>query len=276
MAHPLGGSDGMGEHEGVRVLVVDDDAASLEAARTMLGLSGFEVRGANNGAVGLEEILTFRPDVVIFDFWMPVADGRELLQGIREVGRRLGLVAMSGTPEVEDWCGRVGVTQFLRKPFERAELIDAVRLALDEARSSSVRSRIASSTPAAHRMRVDRAVMLVGPRESVAPIRNRLREGERPTTVACVEGVEDASRALASFQLDAVAILACDGDAMLPALIAEASVRGLPVILDRPSSAASTPAWPSGSSPRVHVAPACEADAVVALIQQVIAGPRGR
>jgi DNA-binding NtrC family response regulator len=255
----------MGDSE-VRVLVVDDDQASLEAARTMLGFSGFEVRGANNGALGLEEVLTFRPDVVVFDFWMPVADGRELLQGIREVGRKPGLVAMSGTPEVEDWCGRVGVTQFLHKPFDRSSLVEAVRRALEDARATSSRSRPSSSMPASHRLRVDRAVMIVGPRESVTPVRNLLREGERPFQVAVVEQVADAIRALGSFKLDALAICGVEDDPMLAALVAEASVRGLPIVLGR--------AVDGAAAPRLHVAPQNHADSIVEIIHNVVSGPR--
>src|SRR3954469_17903581 len=101
-----------------RVLVVEDDARLLAATSKVLERQGFEVQGATNGALGLEHVITFRPEVVVFDFWMPVADGRELLQGIREVYReRVGLVVTADTPEVEDWCTRVGVTQFVRTPY---------------------------------------------------------------------------------------------------------------------------------------------------------------
>lgn len=258
----------MGETSEVRVLVVDDDAASLEATRTMLGLSGYEVRSANNGALGLEEVLTFRPDVVIFDFWMPVADGRELLQGIREVGRRLGLVAMSGTPEVEDWCGRVGVHQFLRKPFERMDLIEAVRRAFDEARTASGRLRPASTPPDSRALRAHRAVMLVGNRELVTPIRNGLREHEHPMQVACVERVEDAMRALTSFRLDAVAVCGAADDPLLPELVAEANLRGLPIILDRAASGV--------FGTQVHVAPVGHAADVLSLIHSVVGAPRAQ
>ncbi len=231
----------------------------------MLGLSGFDVRSANNGALGLEEVLTFCPDVVIFDFWMPVADGRELLQGIREVGRRLGLVAMSGTPEVEDWCGRVGVHQFLRKPFERGDLIEAVQRAFDEARTASGRLRPVSSVPDSRAMRVQRAVMMVGHRDLVTPIRNGLREHERPMQVACVERVEDAMRALSSFRLDAVVVCGASDDPLLPDFVAEANVRGLPIILDREARGL--------AGTQLHVAPRRDAADVIALIHSVVAAP---
>lgn len=253
----------------LRVLVVDDDHASLEAVRTMLEISSdtrYEVRSANNGALGLEEVLTFRPDVVLFDFWMPVADGRELLQGIREVGRKPGLVAMSGTPEVEDWCGRVGVSYFIRKPFDRASLVEIIHNAHDDAKIGGARSKPSSSMPASHRLRVDRAVMVVGSRQAVTPVRNLLREGDRPFQVAAVEGVEDAIRALGSFKLDALVICGENDDPMLSALIAEASVRGLPIVVTREIES---------NGPRIHVAPN-EPNAIVAAIHRVVAGPRDR
>jgi len=253
--------------EDARVLVVDDDAPSLDSTSAMLTHAGFDVRGARNGAIGLEEVLTFRPDVVVFDFWMPVVDGRDLLAGIREVARgRLGLVAMSGTPEVEDWCARVGVRQFVRKPFERLRMVDAVRRALDEARVDSVRTRISSNMPAAQRVRLDRAVLVVGPREAVRTVRTLLRHGERPLQVAVVEGVEDAIRALASFQLDAIVVCGSGDDARLAELVSEASVRGLPVVLDTPISSPNAAALPTG----VHVSPSKEATRVVDVLHAVL------
>lgn len=252
-----------------RILVVDDDASALDSTSSMLAHAGFDVRGARNGAIGLEQVLTFRPDVVVFDFWMPVVDGRELLAGIREVARgRLGLVAMSGTPEVEDWCARVGVRQFVKKPFERDRMVDAVRRALDEARVDSVRTRISSNMPTAQRLRVDRAVLVVGPRDVVRPVRSLLRHGDpaqpgqRSLQVAVVEGVEDAIRALASFQLDAILACACADDPNLGQLLSEASVRGLPVVLDGPVEGA----LPAG----VHVSTSRDPHRVVELLRSLL------
>lgn len=262
----------MVEGDGARILVVDDDASALDATQTMLEVSGYEVRGAQNGALGLEEVITFRPEVVVFDFWMPVADGRDLLQGIREVARgRIGLVAMSGTPEVEDWCGRVGVSQFVRKPFDRRALCSAVARALEEARTSSVRMRTSTSMPASRRLRVDRAVLVVGEREHVTPVRHLLREGPRPMQVAVVMYVEDAARALASFMLDAIAVLGASAvdDPSLPTLIDEARSRGLPVVLDRETNSAV-----DVDGKNVIVCPGRGARAMVDTIHHVVAGPR--
>jgi DNA-binding NtrC family response regulator len=220
----------------VRVLVVDDDARSLEATSTMLELSGFEVRGAQNGALGLEEVLRFRPEVIVFDFWMPVSDGRELLQGIREVFReRVGLVAMSGTPEVEDWCGRVGVSHFIRKPFEKSALVEAVNRAIEEARASSSRMVSSSPSPSQRRLAASRAVMLVGQLDLMSSVTRLLRETERPMVVACVPRMEDVRRALESLMIDVIAVVGepvPEDRASFAEMLADATTRGLPVIVD--------------------------------------------
>ena len=228
----------MNEEAGAaRVLVVEDDAAIVKAMTLMLEHAGYEVRCAQNGAVGLELVITFRPEVVVFDFWMPVADGREFLMGMREVAKaRVGLVAISGTPEVEEWCGRVGITQFVRKPFTNADLTTAVARALDEAKTHPSRPRI-SDPPTSRRLRLERAVLVVGETEAVRVVRSLLREGERPMQVAVVQEVEDAVRALTSISVDAIAV--CGSAVSSPHLIhlvAESAARKIPVILEGRSS----------------------------------------
>lgn len=222
----------------VRVLVVDDDAKTLEVASTALGAE-YEVRDAPNGAVGLERVLTFRPEVIVFDFWMPVLGGRELVHGVREVARvRVGLVAMSGTPEVEDWCARVGVAAFLRKPFDAPQLRFAVTKALDDARKSSSSStasvRDSSSASSSRRLRMDRAVLVVAGEDEVAVLRALLRAGERPIQVAAVASIADALRALGSIAVDAVAVCGSHilEDPEIMNLVAASSTRGVPFVVE--------------------------------------------
>ncbi|MGZ3418685.1 MAG: response regulator [Polyangiales bacterium] len=217
---------------------MDDDARSLESTTDMLQFDGFDVRGAQNGALGLEEVLRFRPEVIVFDFWMPVSDGREFLQSVREVFReRVGLVAMSGTPEVEDWCSRVGISFFVRKPFEKPVLVEAVTRALEEARTSSARQRSAAPPPSSRRMAAARAVLLVGQHEMVRAVRNLLRETERPMVVAVAQEVAALRSALESLMLDVIAVVGPGERDRLPHevladMVADATTRGLPVIVD--------------------------------------------
>jgi CheY-like chemotaxis protein len=226
----------MNSASATKVLVVEDDPEIQALAEAMLGGRGYDVRLASNGAVGLEQVLTFRPEVVLFDFWMPVADGRALVQGVREVARaRVGLACMSATPEVSDWCARVGVSAFVLKPFTGEELCDAVGRALEEARASSVRMRAAEPTSPSSRPRRDRAVLLVGGGAPAREVRARLREGTPLVQVAAVESPDDAVRVLGSISVDAIAICG-DGPLGTPdameRLLAEGEARKLPVLHD--------------------------------------------
>jgi CheY-like chemotaxis protein len=243
-----------------RVLVVDDDATTLQAVSDCLEEKGWVVHGASNGAVGLERVLTFRPDVVVFDFWMPVADGRELVQGIREVARaRVGLVAMSGTPEVEDWCGRVGVSAFVRKPFDVDQLRAAVAKAHDEARTASSSTRLSAATtgrsdpPTSRRLRLDRAVLVVGEGDEVNVLRGILRSSAPPMQVASVQAVADALRALASIAVDAVAVCGPSAlrDTALLELVVAAAGRGIPIVIEKSAHVA----LPQHTSVRLSIDP---------------------
>jgi CheY-like chemotaxis protein len=227
----------MSEETAGRVLVVDDDAATVEAVKDCLAPVGYVLHGATNGAVGLEQVITFRPEVVVFDFWMPVADGRELVQGIREVARgRIGLVAMSGTPEVEDWCTRVGVSAFVRKPFGSPEIRTAVVRALEDARSgaSSRTGPDSASRMSSRRLRLEHAALVVGEASTVGVLRGLLREGQPPTQVAAVAKIEEALRAFASIQVDVVAVCGSwdAGEPGLLALVARSRERGIPILFD--------------------------------------------
>lgn len=220
------------EREG-RVLVVDDDDAIGAYATLALAQGGYDVRVARNGALGLEAVLTFRPEVVVFDFWMPVADGRELLQGLREVARtRIGLVAMSATPEVESWCERVGVNEFVRKPFSAEDLRAAVGRARDLARRGSVdRLSLTPGGPVSRRLRIARVALVVGRDDLVRAVRGALRAGDRPMQVAVVPEVGDAVRALGSFAVDVIALCGTPDDlGAVDVLALEALRRGLPLV----------------------------------------------
>lgn len=224
----------MNQTTATRVLVVEDDPSIQALAEAVLGGRGYDVRLASNGAVGLEHVITFRPEVVLFDFWMPVADGRALVQGVREVSRaRVGLACMSATPEVSDWCARVGVSAFVLKPFTGDALCEAVGRALEDARASSVRMRAAEPASPSSRPRRERAVLLVGGGAPAREVRARLREGSPLVQVASVETPEDAVRVLGSISVDAIAI--CSDDPLeepdsMHDLIAAGAVRKLPVL----------------------------------------------
>src|SRR5919202_3297891 len=63
-----------------RVLVVDDEDAIRDVVAQVLDLEGYEVRTARNGAEALDQVRSYRPNIVLLDLMMPVMNGWEFLE----------------------------------------------------------------------------------------------------------------------------------------------------------------------------------------------------
>ena len=70
--------------EGLAVLVVDDDPTAQQMMRRLLLASGCQVRIAENGRRGLDDLALARPDLILLDLMMPEMDGFEFLVELRE------------------------------------------------------------------------------------------------------------------------------------------------------------------------------------------------
>ena len=67
------------------ILVVDDNAIQLRAIKDMLPPSEYEVLMANSGSKAIGMLGKHIPDLIILDYEMPVCDGRQTLEMIREI-----------------------------------------------------------------------------------------------------------------------------------------------------------------------------------------------
>jgi CheY-like chemotaxis protein len=63
-----------------KVLVVDDELDTCDSLAERLTEAGYETACAHDGTEGLEQILTFKPDLVLLDMLMPVSSGLDLLR----------------------------------------------------------------------------------------------------------------------------------------------------------------------------------------------------
>ena len=80
----------------MRLLIVDDNADTVESLAMLLRLYGHEVKSALTGPEGLSAALTDEPDVVLMDIGLPGIDGYEVARHIREQTAKPTLVAMTG------------------------------------------------------------------------------------------------------------------------------------------------------------------------------------
>lgn len=66
-----------------RILVVEDDPNIQQIYTFKLEMSGFEVKAANNGMIGLQLAESFNPDLLLIDLHMPQLDGAGMLEKLR-------------------------------------------------------------------------------------------------------------------------------------------------------------------------------------------------
>lgn len=81
-----------------QVLLVEDDERAREMFAAALRLTGFYVRTAADGLLGLRQLESFDPDVIVLDLGLPVASGFEVLHELRAVPRTrtTPVIAISG------------------------------------------------------------------------------------------------------------------------------------------------------------------------------------
>ncbi|MBN2170494.1 MAG: sigma-54-dependent Fis family transcriptional regulator [Candidatus Krumholzibacteriota bacterium] len=111
----------------LEILIVDDDRAVRRSLELHLAGRGFTVRGAGSLAEGEAAWRESMPDLVILDLMLPDGTGTELLQRMRDAGRRTPAIMVTGHHEMEHAVAgmRAGAFDFIHKPLDVDEL-DAV------------------------------------------------------------------------------------------------------------------------------------------------------
>ncbi|MEY2530638.1 MAG: hypothetical protein QOI96_723 [Verrucomicrobiota bacterium] len=115
--------------EAIHVLVVDDDPRIIDIVSRGLGLEGFCVTTANDGAIALEKIRREVPDVVVIDLEMPNIDGAEMLKQIRQNWGLLPVILHTGFPHAEIMKRAMEFSPFtvLAKPCGIKQLVETIR-----------------------------------------------------------------------------------------------------------------------------------------------------
>ncbi|WP_018948507.1 bifunctional diguanylate cyclase/phosphodiesterase [Thioalkalivibrio sp. ALMg11] len=118
--------------QSVRILIADDDPGLLESLRGLLTIEGYPVRTAVGGGAAIEALREKRYDLLLLDLTMPELDGLDVLRFMQAAGLETLTVVVSGNSTVEDVAGalREGAHDYLKKPYEPAELLATVRNAL--------------------------------------------------------------------------------------------------------------------------------------------------
>jgi two-component system copper resistance phosphate regulon response regulator CusR len=114
---------------GIRVLLVEDEAAIGDFIARGLREDGFAVEWAADGDAGWHHLKTGAWDVVVLDWWLPGQDGLALLKRFRQSGTATPVLMLTARDAVSDRVRGLdaGADDYLCKPFAFEELVARVR-----------------------------------------------------------------------------------------------------------------------------------------------------
>ncbi len=115
---------------GLSVLVVEDLEDSRESLRALLQGLGATVYVVRDAREGLDRVLHgARPHVVLCDLLMPGMDGFEFMRGVEQMPAHPPVIAMSSLVGSRERSREAGFEGHIRKPYDEAAVIAAVRAA---------------------------------------------------------------------------------------------------------------------------------------------------
>ena len=117
--------------------MVEDDPDVRRVIVECLGLIGYAVTEARNGAEGLAAIADHKPDLLVVDYAMPDMTGAEVISKARELFGDLPVILATGYADMAVVERLAGKPAILRKPFDINALGAAVASALESGTQTS-------------------------------------------------------------------------------------------------------------------------------------------
>jgi Flp pilus assembly CpaE family ATPase len=118
-----------------KILVIDDHPETLSIIQRVLQQQGYNVLGARSGFRGLSLAESENPDLIMVDGMMPEMDGWEFCRQIRATTRLadIPIIMFTAVDEADQKLAGfdAGADDYLTKPTEPAELIERVKMILD-------------------------------------------------------------------------------------------------------------------------------------------------
>jgi len=119
--------------QGIKAIVLDDEADARELLKVTLEQSGVKVACASDAVAAYQLLEAFRPDIIISDIGLPNEDGYSFLQTVRSLPDKqlsqLPAIALTAYARDEDRQNAldVGYEEHISKPFDPLQVVDLVR-----------------------------------------------------------------------------------------------------------------------------------------------------
>lgn len=119
-----------GEESVPKILVIEDMPDSAELAAQILRRYGHEVAIAGSGQLGLEMAMQNKPDLIVFDYWLPDMDARTFLARLRSDAEleKVPILACTATPvaAMQPGLGENGFNGLIHKPYRVSNFMETI------------------------------------------------------------------------------------------------------------------------------------------------------
>ena len=119
-----------------RILLIEDDPENADYVELALTVKGYEVSVVGNAEEALPLVQQRPPDLLLLDVMLPGMTGFEFLAQLRAMPKLGTLPVIMLTALAQQWdfdqALKLGVNDYLTKPFEPAELVERIGRALGD------------------------------------------------------------------------------------------------------------------------------------------------
>lgn len=114
-----------------KILIIEDDAPIADLLSYGLSLEGYQTRVASNGAVGISEIQTFQPDLLLLDWMLPDQSGLDICKKVTSE-YNIPIFMITAKSDITDKVLGLefGADDYITKPFDLREVIARIRTIL--------------------------------------------------------------------------------------------------------------------------------------------------
>jgi len=113
-----------------KILLIEDNQDVRENTAEILELENYDITTAENGKIGVEKALMDIPDLILCDIMMPELDGYGVFESLSNNSKTASIPFIFLTAKTEKTDVRkgmnLGADDYLTKPFEEEELLDAI------------------------------------------------------------------------------------------------------------------------------------------------------
>jgi signal transduction histidine kinase/CheY-like chemotaxis protein/HPt (histidine-containing phosphotransfer) domain-containing protein len=118
----------------LKILLCEDNVLNQKLAKSVINNFGFDLDIANNGEEGIELLSQNNYDLVLMDLQMPVKDGYQTTEYIRnEMNSSIPIIAMTAHSLVgeQERCYKSGMNAYVPKPFKQSVLLKAIKTVMN-------------------------------------------------------------------------------------------------------------------------------------------------